>query len=298
MVVAGSVALDSIETPSTNRKDLLGGSACFACLAASFFSNPGLLGIVGRDFPVDYTDLLEKYHVDLIGLQRDLTGNTFRWAGVYNCDMNSRRTLSTDLGVFCNFSPRVPDSYRKASYVLLANISPGLQLEVLDQIENPVFVAADTMDLWINTERENLLKLHKRIDLLFLNDSEAEAWTGMGNPLLAAGKLLEDGPKYVVIKKGSHGSMLFSKDSIFVLPAVPLEECADPTGAGDSFAGGFMGFLAGKGEVSWSTLKEAMAFGTALASFCVESFSADGFRSADLNTINARVTLLREISKF
>ncbi len=296
LVVVGSLGLDTIETAREQRFEILGGSASFACAAASFFAKTGMVGVVGDDFPVEHRALFERMQIDLHGLQQ-VPGKTFRWSGVYEVDMNTRHTRSTDLNVFADFSPALPDGYREAPYVFLANIHPALQSHVLDQMTKPRFVAADTMDLWINTARAELAALVKRVDLLLLNDSEARHYTGQHSLIRAAHAILEQGPRYVMVKKGEHGAMLFSREHIALMPAFPLSDVLDPTGAGDSFAGGFMGALAELDHASERAIRRAMAYGNIVASFGVEAFSLEGYQGLEREQIEARMALFREMTE-
>ncbi len=292
LVIVGSVGLDDIATPCASRRNLLGGSACYACAAASFFAAPGLVGVVGRDFPARGRARLEAFGVDCRGL-RQASGRTFRWSGVYDRDMNSRRTLSTELNVFADFEPDLPPAYRAAPYLFLANIAPALQLRVLSQMRAPRFVAADTMDLWIRTARAGLLRVIRRVDLLLLNDSEARALAGVDNLVAAARRIRSMGPRYVIIKKGEHGSLLAAPRALALVPAFPLETVRDPTGAGDAFAGGLMGRLAAGRSLSAEAVRKAMVYGTLVASFAVESFSLDRLQALELSEIEARARQLR-----
>lgn len=277
LVVVGSVGLDTIETPTAKHADVLGGSASYACAAASFFTHTGMVGVVGSDFSKKYFDVYRSFGFDLAGLQvRE--GRTFRWSGVYEDNMDNRRTLATELNVFAEFMPDLPESYRSAPFLFLANIAPALQLRVLDQIRKPRFVVADTMDLWINVALADLKKVIRRIDLLTLNESEARHLTGERLLIKAARRLLGWGPKHILIKKGEHGSVLFSKKGTFLMPAYPLEVVNDPTGAGDTFAGGFIGQLAAGGTVTEEALRRAMLVGSVIASFNVEAFSLNRLR--------------------
>src|SRR5688572_11351758 len=243
VLVVGSTALDSIKTPHSENPRLLGGSASHAAVAASFFSPVKMVGIVGKDFPKKYLNLYRKHKVDLEGLQI-VEGQTFHWSGEYELNMNNRRTLTTELGVFESFTPHLPQKHKDSPYVLLANIAPSLQHHVLDQMNRPKFVVADTMDLWLNIALQDLLRLLKRVDGFVLNDSEAHQLTKEDNAFAAIKKLHQMGPKYVIIKKGSHGSILSGPKGFFICPAYPLQSVLDPTGAGDSFVGGMMGYLA------------------------------------------------------
>src|SRR5216110_1658590 len=245
VLVVGSTALDSIKTPWRENPRLLGGSASHAAVAASFFAPVKLVGIVGKDFPGRYLQLYRRHGVDLEGLQV-ATGKTFHWAGEYEVNMNNRRTLKTELGVFETFTPDLPETYRRTPFVLLANIAPALQHHVLDQMRRPKFVVADTMDLWLNIALDDLLRLLPRIDGFVLNDSEARQLTKEDNIIAAAKKIHRLGPKYAIVKKGEHGALLSSPGGMFISPAFPLNKVVDPTGAGDSFVGGMVGYLAGR----------------------------------------------------
>ena len=296
LVVVGSIGIDTIETPSTRRENILGGSASYACAAASFFTRPGLVGVVGTDFPTEYMDTYKKFGIDLAGLQT-VEGQTFKWSGVYEENMDNRRTISTELNVFASFQPELPSSYRTSPFLFLANISPQLQLHVLDQVRKPKFVVMDTMDLWINTARLPLLEVIRRVDLLTVNESEARHLTAEKTLLRAAKTLLGFGPKYVLIKKGEHGSILFSQDSLFMMPAYPLEEVHDPTGAGDSFAGGFIGSLAAAPKITQKAIRHSMAYGSVVASFGVEAFSLDRLCTLTREQIEQRAALFREMMR-
>src|SRR5436853_2202483 len=271
VLVVGSTALDSIKTPTRENPRLLGGSASHAAVAASFFSPVKLVGVVGDDFPRRYLQLYKRHRIDLEGLQI-LPGKTFHWSGEYEANMNNRRTLLTELGVFETFTPTLPKSHQQAPFVLLANIAPSLQIHVLNQMQRPKFVAADTMDLWLNIALPDLLKLLKRLDAFVLNDSEAHQLTKEDNVFTALKKIHRLGPKYVVIKKGSHGSILSGPQGFFICPAYPLHNVCDPTGAGDSFVGGLMGYLAtARGSIA-DNIRRAMIYGSVVASFCCEGF--------------------------
>lgn len=278
LVIVGSIGIDTIETPREKRESILGGSASYACAAASFFAKTGMVGVVGTDFPQEFHDLYRRFDVDTAGLQIK-EGATFRWSGVYESNMDNRHTISTELNVFASFSPELPESYRTVPYLFLGNISPALQLHVLDQVKKPKFVLLDTMDLWINVAREALVEVIGKVTMLTLNESEARHLTGAHSLIKAAGLLLKMGPRYVCIKKGEHGSVLFSRKSISMMPAFPLDEVQDPTGAGDTFAGGFMGALASSGKVSEAAIRKAMTYGAVTASFGVEKFSLERLQS-------------------
>lgn len=271
VLIVGSTALDSIKTPKRSNPKLLGGSASHAAVAASFFTPTRLVGVVGDDFPKKYLNLYERHNICTEGLQQH-PGKTFHWSGEYEVNMNNRRTLATELGVFEHFTPDLPHSYQNTPYVLLANIAPALQNHVLDQMRKTKFVAADTMDLWLNIALDDLKKLMKRVDLFVLNDSEAQQLTKEDNIPTALKKLHKFGPKYVIIKKGEHGAILSTPKGLFVAPAFPLNKVVDPTGAGDSFIGGLIGYLAAeKGSID-SKLRRAILHGTVTASYCCEGF--------------------------
>jgi len=299
VLVVGSIALDTVKTPVEEHADLLGGSASYAALAASFFGPVRLVGIVGTDFPATEFEFWKSRKIDAQGVQR-VDGKTFRWSGEYSWDLNTRETRSVALNVFENFQPALPESYRRTDFALLANIAPSLQSHVLDQMEKPRFVVADTMDLWIETTRADLDALLPRADLLILNDSEAREMTKETSLIKAGRKIREMGPRYVAIKKGEHGALLFGEDEFFSCGAYPLEDIHDPTGAGDTFAGGLGGYLAAhvKGEVTFAELRRAVIYGSVLASFCVEAFSLERLRSLTKDEILQRYEVFRSMSQF
>jgi len=287
VLIVGTTALDSINTPKAKNPRLLGGSASHAALAASFFAPTKLVGVVGGDFPSKYVKLYSSRGIDLKGLERIKDGQTFHWHGEYEVNMNNRRTLSTELGVIENWSPKLPGDYERTPYVLLANIAPAIQLTVLDQISKPKFVIADTMDLWLNVALPDLLKLLKRIDCLVLNDSEARQLTEDDNVVSSIAKIHKLGPRYVIIKKGEHGSLLSGPSGLFVAPAYPLKQVVDPTGAGDSFVGGLLGYVAAQKSGSVEKhLRRAMIHGAVVASFCCKA------------TIAGRVRELEKLARF
>ncbi len=293
IVIVGSVGIDTVETPYARRESILGGSASYACMAASYFAPTGMVGVVGADFPEAYRKLYADAGINLDGL-RTVPGDTFRWEGKYEANMDNRSTLAIALNVFEDFKPELPAGYVNAPYIFLGNISPQLQMHVLDQVKSPEFVLADTMDLWIQTAPDDLKKLISRVDMLTLNESEARALTGGRYSLIRAGRdLLELGPKYVMIKKGEHGSLLITRDNLFVLPAFPLERVVDPTGAGDTFAGAFLGALARFGGISEKNLRRAMRCGAVVASIGIEAFSLDALRHLTLAEIEKRVSQFR-----
>jgi sugar/nucleoside kinase (ribokinase family) len=297
VLITGSVALDSVKTPVEEHHDLLGGSASYASVAAGFFVPVNLVGIVGTDFPKKYLDLYRQRGIDLDGLQI-ADGKTFRWSGEYEWDLNKRRTLSVCLNVFETFQPTLPDGYKRTPYVFLANISPQLQMHVLTQVAAPRFIVADTMDLWIETQRDALTELLRKIDCLVLNESEARELTKQTSLIKAGRQILKLGPKYVVIKKGEHGSLLFAKDLFFSAPAYPLEDIRDPTGAGDCFAGAFTGYLARANRIDHDSLRKAVVYGSVIASFCVEDFSLTRLQSLTEPQIKERYDLFKLMSHF
>ena len=272
VLVVGSVALDSVETPFGRADDALGGSATYFAASASHHTRVQLVGVIGSDYPVDKLHDLEARGVDLSGLER-AEGESFRWRGRYRHDLNSAETLETRLGVFSHFRPKIPDQFRSARYVFLGNIDPRLQLDVLEQVTKPKLVACDTMNFWIESRRDDLVRLLARVDLITLNDAEARQLSEEANLVKAAKWIMAHGPKTVVIKKGEHGAFMFHADRVFYAPAYPLEEVFDPTGAGDSFAGGFMGYLARNDDLSEASLRRAVIVGSVMGSFVVEGFS-------------------------
>ncbi len=299
LLVVGSIALDTVETPFDKIENALGGSSTYISLAASYFTSPvHLIGIVGEDFDKRYIQLLEDHGIDLEGLQIVPGGKTFRWGGKYHYDLNVRDTIFTELNVFENFNPVIPEKSRKSKFVMLGNIQPALQLSVLDQMEDPQFVVTDTMNLWIENELEDLKKVLKRTTVLIINDSEARLLTKEYNLVRAARSIMAMGPEYLIIKKGEHGALLFGKDNIFSAPAYPLEDIFDPTGAGDTFAGGFVGYLHSVREFDFENLKRAVIYGSALASFAVEKFSTKGIEDLNRLQIHDRFIEFRELSKF
>lgn len=299
VLVVGSIALDTVKTPVEEHSDLLGGSASYAAVGVSFFSAANFVGVVGTDFPGEHIDYLKTRKIDLEGLQI-ADGKTFRWSGEYSWDLNTRETRSVELNVFEHFTPTLPSSYKTTPYVLLANIAPSLQSHVLDQMDSPRFVIADTMDLWISIAREDLQALMKRVDLLILNDGEARQLTEETSLIKAGGRIRDMGPKYVAIKKGEHGCLLFGPDKFFSCPAYPLEDIHDPTGAGDTFAGGLAGYLASfdHGEVTFDKLRKAVVYGSVLASFNVEAFSLERLRSLKYSEIEERYRMFKLMSHF
>ena len=297
LLVVGSVALDSIETPFGKVDDALGGSATFFSAAASLYSRVQLVGVIGSDFPVDQLQFLENRGVDCSGLER-AEGESFRWAGVYSYDLNSRETLETRLGVFAEFQPKIPDKFRNSEWIFLGNIDPVLQLDVLEQVKKPKFVACDTMNFWIEGKRDDLLRLLQRVDLLMVNDSEARQLSGDYNLMRAARWIQERGPSMVVIKKGEHGAILFTREFAFFAPGFPLEEVFDPTGAGDAFAGGFVGYLARANQLDPDHLRRAMIYGSAMGSFAVERFGLERLITLNPREVHDRVVQFRALTAF
>src|SRR3979411_3191038 len=299
LLVVGSIALDTVKTPVEEQADLVGGSASYAGVGASFFSPVKLVGVVGKDFPQSEFEFWKSRKIDVDGVQH-AKGKTFRWSGEYSWDLNTREPRSGALNVFEQFKPALPKSYRQTDFVLLANIAPSLQSHVLDQMEKPRFVVADTMDLWIETTRKDLEALLPRVDLLILNDSEARQITKETSLIKAGRGIIKMGPAYVAIKKGEHGALLFGEDDFFSCGAYPLEDIHDPTGAGDTFAGGVGGYLAAhvKGEVTFSDLRRAVICGSVLASFCVEAFSLERLRKLTEDEIMERYQVFKAMSQF
>jgi sugar/nucleoside kinase (ribokinase family) len=299
VLVVGSLALDTIETPFGAAKDAVGGSAVYISAAASYFVNPiRLVGVVGGDFPRQGLAFLEDRNVDLEGLQVIQNGRTFRWSGRYRYDLNERDTLSTDLNVFETFDPKIPEKYRKSRTVCLGNIDPVLQRKVLDQMEKPRIVVCDTMNYWIERKNRELLETLRFINILILNDSEARLLSHEPN-LIKAGRAIRGmGPSVVIIKKGEHGALLLTDQMVFSAPAYPMENIFDPTGAGDSFAGGFVGWLSRTDDMSEENLKRAVIYGSTLASFCVEKFGVEGLRDLTYLQIQDRFREFRELSRF
>jgi sugar/nucleoside kinase (ribokinase family) len=297
ILLVGSVALDELHTPAGSVRDAFGGSASYFALAARFFAPVRLVAVVGHDFPAAHRALLESGGVDLHGLEV-ADGPCFRWGGRYGADLNHRETLFTHLGVFEHFHPKVPAAWRDSPFVFLGNIHPALQAEVLDQVRAPQLVALDTMNLWIETARGELEAVLRRVDLLIVNDGEARQLTGETNLVRAGRRLLELGPRSAVIKKGEHGAALFAAGASFAVPAVPLEHVVDPTGAGDSFAGGLVGALAAHGDLADGALRRAMACGSVLASFTVEDFGMRRLQAVQHDDIAARFAALGQLTHF
>ena len=298
LLVVGSVAFDSVETPTARRDDVLGGSAVFFSYAAAYFTQVRLVGEVGEDWPAEHTQMLQGRRIDTAGLRVVGGAKTFRWRGKYLPNMNDRETLEVHLNVFENFDPKLSDDNCRSRFLFLANGSPKMQLSVLEQVKNPTLAVCDTMDLWINIQRDELLALLRRIDGIVLNDGEAKLLTGEENLVRAGHAVRKLGPKFVVIKKGEHGAMFFAEHETYVMPAYPTPDVVDPTGAGDSFAGGMMGYLASQGNFEPRTLKEAMAYGTVVASFNVEDFSLDRLQRIERPDIDRRLEQYKRMLSF
>ncbi len=298
ILVVGSLAFDDIETPFGRSDNTLGGSSTYIALSSSYFSDDiKLVGVVGNDFDDSHFRLLHNNGIDTKGIQIIENGKTFRWSGRYHYDMNTRDTLDTQLNVFADFDPHVPAQYREAKYVCLGNIDPELQMKVLDQIANPELVILDTMNFWIEGKPEELKKTLERVDIFILNDSEARLLSGNPNLVKSARIIRGMGPKTLIIKKGEHGALLFTDDGIFAAPAYPLESIYDPTGAGDTFAGGFLGHLAKAGEINDTELRKAVLYGSAMASFCVEKFGTEKLASLEFLEIEDRYQSFLDLSK-
>jgi sugar/nucleoside kinase (ribokinase family) len=297
ILVVGSVALDSVKTPYGVREEVLGGSATYFSVAASYFSEVSVVAVVGEDFPENHMEFLRKKGIDTSGLQRQ-PGRTFRWKGEYASDLNNCTTLDTQLNVFGSFTPELGRSHAAHDYLFLGNIDPSLQRSVLEQMKRPKLVACDTMDYWINNSRESLLETLARIDLLIINDSEARQLSNESNLLLAAKRISAMGPRMLVIKRGEYGAMLFNSKSIFSVPAYPLEEVMDPTGAGDSFAGGLMGYLAASGSLDDASLRKAVVFGSVMASFNVMDFGPERLGRLTYPEIEARFREFFRLTSF
>ncbi len=297
ILVVGSVAFDSIQTPFGKADDILGGSASYFSTSASFFTDVNLVAVIGDDFPQEHIDFLESRNVNLAGLQKT-EGKTFRWKGRYEYDLNEAHTLETHLNVFESFKPVLPESYRDAEYVFLANIDPELQLEVLKQVENPKLVACDTMNFWIDGKKQELIKTLAKVDILVINEAEVRQLADEPNLIKAAAIVRGFGPKTLVVKRGEYGVLMFGEGSVFSVPAYPLEEVFDPTGAGDTFAGGFIGYLAATRNLDEQNLRKATVFGSVMASFTVEKFSLDRLKEIDYTEISDRYRKIKLLTDF
>lgn len=299
LVIVGTVAFDAIETPFGKTDKILGGAATFIALAASHFQVDGaIVSVVGGDFPQADIDMLSSKGMDVSGLQIVKDGKTFFWAGKYHNDMNSRETLVTELNVLADFNPVVPSAYLDAEVVMLGNLHPLVQLSVIEQMIDPKLIVLDTMNFWMDNELEDLKLVISKVDVITINDEEARQLTGEFSLVVAAQKIIEMGPKYVIIKKGEHGALLFHHDEVFYAPALPLEEVFDPTGAGDTFAGGFTGYLTKTEDYSFENMKTAIINGSALASFCVEKFGTERLLELSKKELHQRLQQFKNLTQF
>ena len=300
LLIVGTVAFDAIETPFGKTDKILGGAGTYIGLSASFFNlQSAIVSVVGDDFPQEYLDLLTARNIDISGLEVVKGGKTFFWSGLYHNDLNSRDTLATELNVLADFQPKVPQNFKDAEVVMLGNLHPLVQSSVLDQMEvKPKLVVLDTMNFWMDCELPELLDVMKRIDVITINDEEARQLSGEYSLVKAAAKIHTMGPKYVVIKKGEHGALLFHNGEVFFAPALPLEEVFDPTGAGDTFAGGFTGFIAQSENVSFDNMKNAVIYGSNLASFCVEKFGTERMLALDKKEVVSRLQQFKALTQF
>lgn len=297
IVVVGTVAFDTVETPFGKVENVLGGSATYFSTSASFFTDVSLVAVVGEDFPQAHVDFLQSREINIEGLQR-IPGKTFHWAGKYGYDLNEAQTLDTQLNVLMEFNPELPQSYRDAEYLFLANIDPDLQMQVLEQVQNPKVVACDTMNFWISSKPEALKRVLQKVDIVVINEGEARQFTGEANLVKAARQIIALGCKRLVVKRGEYGVLMFTADSVFAAPAYPLEEVFDPTGAGDTFAGGFMGYLANTGDASEEGIRQAIVFGSVMASFNVEDFSLERMKRLSYAEIEARYKSFKSLTSF
>lgn len=297
ILVVGSIGLDTVETPFGKVNNVPGGSATYFSIAASFFSPVNLVAVVGDDFPKKQISFLQKRNIDTKGLEIN-GGKTFRWKGKYGYDLNQAHTLDTQLNVFADFKPKLPEDYRKSEFVFLANIDPTLQLEVLRQVKNPRLIACDTMNFWIEKKKTDLKKVISKVDILFINEGEIRQLTAQPNLVKATKEIFSWGTKTIVVKQGEYGAVLFNRDFIFSAPGFPIEQVLDPTGAGDSFAGGFMGYLAGNGDMTERCLRQATIFGSVIASFNVEDFSFNRFKSLKQVEIENRFKEFKNLAHF
>lgn len=300
LVIVGTVAFDAIETPFGKTDKILGGAATFMGLAASQFNvDASVVSIVGGDFPNDYLDLLSDKNIDISGIEIVKEGKTFYWSGKYHNDMNSRDTLATELNVLADFEPKVPEAYKDAKILMLGNLQPSVQMSVLRQMrEKPRLTVLDTMNFWMDNALPELKEVISEVDVITINDEEARQLTGEYSLVVAARKIHDMGPEYVVIKKGEHGALLFRDDNVFYAPALPLEEVFDPTGAGDTFAGGFVGYLAKTNDISFENMKNAVIYGSTLASFCVEKFGTERMIDLKHNEVHRRLKQFKDLTQF
>lgn len=300
LLIVGTVAFDAIETPFGKTDKILGGAATYIGLSAAQFENvkAGIVSVIGEDFPEEYINLLQKNRLDLTGLEQVKGGKTFFWSGKYHNDMNSRDTLDTQLNVLADFQPRVPSDFKDADIVMLGNLHPAVQLSVINQVQNPKLIVLDTMNFWMDSTWDLLQEVIAKVDVITINDEEARQLSGEYSLVKAARKIGEMGPDYVVIKKGEHGALLFHKDEMFFAPALPLEEVFDPTGAGDTFAGGFSGYLASTGDISFNNMKNAIIHGSNLASFCVEKFGTERMHKLKKEELTERLSHFKALTQF
>lgn len=299
LLVTGSIGIDTVKTPHGVSEDCLGGSSVYFSMAASFFASVRFVGVIGADCPFDLNEVFRGRDVDLDGLEVRADSKTFRWAGTYMDNMDDRVTDNCELNVLAEAPPSVPPIFRNSKFVFLANTEPGLQQELLSQVERPLFTAADTMDLWINNNLDDLLALLKKIDCLVINEDEAKLLANEPNLIVAAQKILKMGVRIILIKKGASGSFMCNEEGeMFLLPAFPASEVIDPTGAGDSFAGGFMGVIAREGKADFNTLKQAVAYGTIMASFTIADFSLKGLEAATHGDVTKRLAMLERLTRF
>jgi len=297
IVVVGTVAFDTVETPFGRGENVLGGSATYFSTSASFFTDVSLVAVVGDDFPDEHVQFLKSREINTDGLQR-IPGKTFHWTGRYGYDLNEAQTLDTKLNVLMEFKPDLPESYRDAEYLFLANIDPDLQMEVLEQVRNPKVVACDTMNFWISSKPDALKKVLQKVDIVVINEGEARQFTGEANLVKAARQIIALGCKRLVVKRGEYGVLMFTPQSVFAAPAYPLEDVFDPTGAGDTFAGGFMGYLSSTGNLSEEGVRQALIFGSVMASFNVEDFSLDRMKRLEYREIEARYRSFKSLTHF
>ena len=299
LLIVGTVAFDAIETPFGKTDKILGGAATFIGLSSSHFNiNNAIVSIVGEDFPAEHLNLLSSKGINIEGVEIVKGGKTFFWSGKYHNDLNTRDTLETQLNVLADFKPVVPENYRDAEYVMLGNLHPLVQLSVLEQMKKPKLVVLDTMNFWMDNAWEDLVKVIEKVDVITINDEEARQLTGEHSLVKSARKISQMGPQYVVIKKGEHGALLFNKEQIFFAPALPLEEVFDPTGAGDTFAGGFTGYLAESGDISFQNMKNAVIYGSGMASFCVEKFGTERMENLSEQDVKSRMKEFKNLTQF
>ena len=297
LLVVGSVALDSVKTPFGSADDVLGGSATYFSVSASYFTDVCMVGVVGEDFREEYIDILKERNIDIDGIEK-MKGRTFRWKGEYGYDLNEAHTLDTQLNVFADFNPKIPEKYKECRYVFLANIDPDLQREILNQMKRPELIASDTMNFWIERKYESLKKTMEQVDIVIINEGEVRELAREPNLVKAAQKILSWGPKRLIAKRGEYGAIMFSDSAIFSAPAYPLDSVYDPTGAGDSFAGGFMGYISNVNNINESTIRQAIIFGSTMASFNVEDFSLNRLRNLSLREIEDRFKEFKRLTHF